>query len=258
MSAPNTMEENLSWLEQETKINTSLSMAQETKAKLNVLTLAVSTIADLTSTIKELKQEVETLKTEMNDFKMEINKNKKKCLTDEEKEILRIQSTEIIKTFIQHKTIPFPKHLLDEVPVQMMGRMHRYDPMAAKKHPKYNEYQNEYINIGVNYIVKKSKTIDQGIRISNKLSQCLKRFEFKKGEQNLLSINKLCKFTCFKEYKIVYMALYQMYNYINNNVYCNVDCRVIKSLSDGGLDLSGLEDEALGTESSLYFNRYLE
>ena len=49
-----------------------------------------------------------------------------------------------------------------------------------------------------------------------------------------------------------------MYNYITNRVYCNMDGRVIKSLSDGGLDLSGLEDEALGNEKRLYFNRYLE
>ncbi len=51
----NSMEDSLAWLEQETKINTTLSMAQETKAKLNVLSLALSTIAHLTTTIKDLK-----------------------------------------------------------------------------------------------------------------------------------------------------------------------------------------------------------
>ena len=225
-----TIEDSLSWLEHETKINASLSMAQETKAKLNVLSLAVSTIAELTSTVKELKNEVETLKSEMRELKSEIAQNKKKNLTDEEKEILKEKAIEIIREGINF-TAPFPEKLLEELP-DIYVRFNVYAPKDPKEHPKYFEYQNKFIETGVNYIVNKSKTIEQGIRISNKLKELLKIINFNDG---LRSINRLCRFTCFKDYKIVYFALYEMYWYKAGIDYCGVDTIIMTSFNEGGI-----------------------
>lgn len=251
----NTMEDSLAWLEQETKINATLSTIQEMKTKLNVLSLAVSSIAELNTKVKELKNENETLKNEVIYLKSEMDKNKKPCLTDEEREQLREKATEILKSYVQLITLPLPQHLMDELPQGTPVRFNVYMPKNPRQHPKYTEYQDEYISIGVNYIVKKCKNIEQGIRISNKLSQCLKRIKFNQQE-SFLSITKLSKFTCFKEYKIVYMALYEMYNYFTKLQYCGMDARVVKPLSDGGFDLYSLE-EGLGNEINSYFDRYL-
>lgn len=89
----NTIENNLAWLEHEMKIESSVSITQELKAKVNVLTLAVSTIADLNTTVKELKKEVETLKKEVKTLKSELFQNKKN-ITFEEREFLKDELTE--------------------------------------------------------------------------------------------------------------------------------------------------------------------
>lgn len=196
----NSMEDSLAWLEQETKINTTLSMAQESKAKLNVLSLAVSTIADLTATVKDLKNEVETLKNEVKQLKSEASQNKTKNLTDEEKEQLRELAVEIIK-----ETSPFRENNID------------------------------FLDAIVNIILDKSKTIEQGIRVANKLKKCT---------QLGFHINIGYNFTQYggihlgysKDYKIVYYALYEIRRRIGINKGGMKE--ILKSLYEGGLDIS--------------------
>ena len=54
-----TIEQNLIWLEHEIKINEAIATSQETKAKVNVLSLAISSISELSSTIRELKNKIQ-------------------------------------------------------------------------------------------------------------------------------------------------------------------------------------------------------
>jgi hypothetical protein len=78
------VEQNLSWLSHETKINEALSIANEAKARSALNSVAISTISELTTTIKELKKEVASLKSEVSILR----ENGKKTLTPEEKEEL--------------------------------------------------------------------------------------------------------------------------------------------------------------------------
>lgn len=245
-NASNTIEQNLIWLEQETKINQILSMSQETKAKLNVVSLAVSTIVDLTSMIKELKGQVDELKNEVTNLKSEVVKNKKVELTDEEKEILKNQAIEIINPIINGITIKFPRKLLNELPDTYIGRsILQKNP---KHHSKYGEYQAEFIEVGVNYIVNNCKTIEQGLNVSNKLSQCIDNFrlfhhtEWIHETDGFHPLHQIFKLTLFEDYKIVYFTLYEMYRFlINKGCYCGMASATFKSLEDSGLDLTYLK-----------------
>lgn len=78
------VEQNLSWLSHETKINEALSIANEAKARSALNSVAISTISELNTTIKELKKEVASLKSEVSILR----ENGKKTLTPEEKEEL--------------------------------------------------------------------------------------------------------------------------------------------------------------------------
>jgi hypothetical protein len=216
-----TIEDRLSWLEHETKINTSLSIAQEMKAKLIVLSLAVSTIADLTSTVKELKNEVETLKSEMRELKSEMTQNKKKGLTDEEKEILR--------------------EMLNEKFTELRS-----------SNSLYCLYTDELLDIVINTIITKSKSFEQSYRVVDKLKDYL-QYHLCYDLNRWFAENGGVHLYYSKDYKIVYYALYEIRKYISNKSPNNtISWRdrngtnkyffkeildVYKSVDDGGFDL---------------------
>ena len=73
-----TIEQNLIWLEHEIKINEAIATSQETKAKVNVLSLAISSISELSSTIRELKNKIQELEEKIIESDNKSNKIQQK------------------------------------------------------------------------------------------------------------------------------------------------------------------------------------
>lgn len=197
----NTIEDNLIWLEQETKINNSLSIAQETRAKMNVISLAVSTI-------KDLKKEVDSLKNEVRELKIEISQIKK-GLSDEEKKILKIQATPIIKPYLD-----------------------------TRANIGWEQAPQDFIDLVMNIITNKSKTIEQGLRVTNKLSMCIQHGALP-DINNYFNSNGGIHLYYSKDYKIVYYALYEMRRYRANHYNEKGGIlKLLKPIDDGGFEIN--------------------
>jgi hypothetical protein len=226
----NTMEDNLSWLEHETKINSSLSTVQEMKAKLNVLSLAVSSIADLTATVKELKNENLALKSEIIYLKSEIERNKN-TITDEEQDIIRQELTEKFNEF--KTTMNESTYGIDWITDELINKM-------------------------LNVIINKSKTFEQCYRVTQKLKDYLKtNLCFNLG----YSFRQLGGAHLYysKDYKIIYFALYEMYrqmcskcpNYSGKHHLSPDMLEIFKSIEDGGIDISSIKNKKnIGRDST--------
>ena len=142
------LSDSMTWLEHETKINEALRIALEAKATNNVLSIAISSISELSSTIKELKNIVGTLQTELAisraetaTLRMEIH-----GMTPEEKERMKNEITPILKRgFYEYFVKSNPETLVVE---------------------KYWERLSWCIET---IIVPLSKSYEQGMRIANRL-----------------------------------------------------------------------------------------
>jgi len=140
--------DSMTWLEHETKINEALRIALEAKATNNVLSIAISSISELSSTIKELKNIVGTLQTELAisraetaTLRMEIN-----GMTPEEKERMKTEIT----TILNRKLCTF----------------------WIKTHNLEARFEKDWERLSwciETIIVPLSKSYEQGIRIANRL-----------------------------------------------------------------------------------------
>ena len=153
-----TIEQNLIWLEHEIKINEAIATSQETKAKVNVLSLAISSISELSSTIRELKSEIAELRTEVSVLRSSV----KPKMSDEEKAIFREEARERLREF-------YNEYFNEQKKINRLG-----DPS------KYNLYYNQELlnsinDTGIEIIIIKSKTINEARRILNKLIFLLPR-----------------------------------------------------------------------------------
>ena len=193
-----TIEQNLIWLEHEIKINEAIATSQETKAKVNVLSLAISSISELSSTIRELKSEIAELRTEVSVLRSSV----KPKMSDEEKAIFREEARERLREF-------YNEYFNEQKKLNRLG-----DPS------KYNLYYNQELlnsinDTGIEIIIIKSKTINEARRILNKLILILPR---------LINKNTACSFCQFyrqiidrhpqilqiRDYKILYCVIHDM------------------------------------------------
>ena len=148
-----TIEQNLIWLEHEIKINEAIATSQETKAKVNVLSLAISSISELSSTIRELKSEIAELRTEVSVLRSSV----KPKMSDEEKAIFREEARERLREFYNeyfNKQKEIKRDLLSTHDVEIYGNP---------------EILNSIIDNGIEIIIIKSKTIDEARRILKRL-----------------------------------------------------------------------------------------
>ena len=153
-----TIEQNLIWLEHEIKINEAIATSQETKAKVNVLSLAISSISELSSTIRELKSEIAELRTEVSVLRSSV----KPKMSDEEKAIFREEARERLRE-IYNEYFNILKKL------NQLGN-------SDKSNLYYNqELLNSINDAGIEIIIIKSKTISEARRILNKLILILPR-----------------------------------------------------------------------------------
>jgi ribosomal protein L29 len=194
-----TIEQNLIWLEHEIKINEAIATSQETKAKVNVLSLAISSISELSSTIRELKSEIAELRTEVSVLRSSV----KPKMSDEEKSIFREEARERLREF-------YNEYFNEQKKLNQLG-----DP--SKHNLYYNQESLNSINdTGIEIIIIKSKTINEARRILNKLILILPR---------IINSNTACSFNQFyrgqiidrnpeilqnRDYKILYYALHDM------------------------------------------------
>ena len=223
-SANNTLNDNLIWLEQETKINKAMSIAEEARARTVALNMAVSSIKDLTAMVKTLKSEVNTLK-----HANELLMKKRKWLTDEEKENIRPKIIEIIvNIYVNNYNVHGGS-----------GIIWTPDKLYEIKDMKENIY------IMANVIVNHSRNERQCIRIANLIST----FNIKLNKPILSIMAPMgpisAKMTQMQtgipflshDYKIVYFAFYEVQHYyIKNCITENDDNKNIyyKSIEDGG------------------------
>lgn len=148
-----TIEQNLIWLEHEIKINEAIATSQETKAKVNVLSLAISSISELSSTIRELKSEIAELRTEVSVLRSSV----KPKMSDEEKAIFREEARERLREIYNeyfNKQKEIKRDLLSLADVEIYGNP---------------EILNSIIDNGIEIIIIKSKTIDEARRILKRL-----------------------------------------------------------------------------------------
>ena len=153
-----TIEQNLIWLEHEIKINEAIATSQETKAKVNVLSLAISSISELSSTIRELKSEIAELRTEVSVLRSSV----KPKMSDEEKAIFREEARERLREIYNEYFNILKK-------INQLGN-------SDKSNLYYNqELLNSINDTGIEIIIIKSKTINEARRILNKLIFLLPR-----------------------------------------------------------------------------------
>ena len=153
-----TIEQNLIWLEHEIKINEAIATSQETKAKVNVLSLAISSISELSSTIRELKSEIAELRTEVSVLRSSV----KPKMSDEEKAIFREEARERLREF-------YNEYINEQKKLNQFGN-------SDKSNLYYNqELLNSINDAGIEIIIIKSKTISEARRILNKLILILPR-----------------------------------------------------------------------------------
>ena len=153
-----TIEQNLIWLEHEIKINEAIATSQETKAKVNVLSLAISSISELSSTIRELKSEIAELRTEVSVLRSSV----KPKMSDEEKAIFREEARERLREF-------YNEYINEQKKLNQFGN-------SDKSNLYYNqELLNSINDTGIEIIIIKSKTINEARRILNKLIFLLPR-----------------------------------------------------------------------------------
>jgi predicted RNase H-like nuclease (RuvC/YqgF family) len=153
-----TIEQNLIWLEHEIKINEAVATSQETKAKVNVLSLAISSISELSSTIRELKSEIAELRTEVSVLRSSV----KPKMSDEEKAIFREEARERLREF-------YNEYFNEQKKLNQLGN-------SDKSNLYYNqELLNSINDTGIEIIIIKSKTINEARRILNKLILILPR-----------------------------------------------------------------------------------
>ena len=153
-----TIEQNLIWLEHEIKINEAIATSQETKAKVNVLSLAISSISELSSTIRELKSEIAELRTEVSVLRSSV----KPKMSDEEKAIFREEARERLREF-------YNEYINEQKKLNQFGN-------SDKSNLYYNqELLNSINDTGIEIIIIKSKTINEARRILNKLILILPR-----------------------------------------------------------------------------------
>ena len=153
-----TIEQNLIWLEHEIKINEAIATSQETKAKVNVLSLAISSISELSSTIRELKSEIAELRTEVSVLRSSV----KPKMSDEEKAIFREEARERLR----------------EIYNEYFNILKKFNQLgnSDKSNLYYNqELLNSINDAGIEIIIIKSKTISEARRILNKLILILPR-----------------------------------------------------------------------------------
>jgi hypothetical protein len=148
-----TIEQNLIWLEHEIKINEAVATSQETKAKVNVLSLAISSISELSSTIRELKSEIAELRTEVSVLRSSV----KPKMSDEEKAIFREEAREPLREI-------YNEHFNKKKEINR-------DYLARHDFEIYGnpEILNSIIDNGIEIIIIKSKTINEARRILKRL-----------------------------------------------------------------------------------------
>ena len=193
-----TIEQNLIWLEHEIKINEAIATSQETKAKVNVLSLAISSISELSSTIRELKSEIAELRTEVSVLRSSV----KPKMSDEEKAIFREEARERLREF-------YNEYFNEQKKLNRLG-----DPS------KYNLYYNQELlnsinDAGIEIIIIKSKTISEARRILNKLILILPRMNiFTSGYFQKYFASKLTsgesEIIYNRDYKILYYVMHDM------------------------------------------------
>ena len=197
-----TIEQNLIWLEHEIKINEAIATSQETKAKVNVLSLAISSISELSSTIRELKSEIAELRTEVSVLRSSV----KPKMSDEEKAIFREEARERLREF-------YNEYFNEQKKINRLG-----DPS------KYNLYYNQELlnsinDTGIEIIIIKSRKINEARRILNKLILILPRLLMMTGNSpsgfpTLYFASKLSsgesEIIYNRDYKILYYVMYDM------------------------------------------------
>ena len=194
-----TIEQNLIWLEHEIKINEAIATSQETKAKVNVLSLAISSISELSSTIRELKSEIAELRTEVS----VLRSNVKPKMSDEEKAIFREESRERLREF-------YNEYFNEQKKLNRLGDL-----------SKYNLYNNQDLlnsinDTGIEIIIIKSKTINEARRILNKLILILPRLIHNNNAGSFTRlyreqiIDKNLEILQNRDYKILYYVIHDM------------------------------------------------
>ena len=193
-----TIEQNLIWLEHEIKINEAIATSQETKAKVNVLSLAISSISELSSTIRELKSEIAELRTEVSVLRSSV----KPKMSDEEKAIFREEARERLREF-------YNEYFNEKKKLNQLG-----DP------EKYNLYYNQELlnsinDTGIEIIIIKSRTINEARRILNKLILILPRLINSNTALSLIQfyrqiIDRNPQILQIRDYKILYCARHDM------------------------------------------------
>ena len=196
-----TIEQNLIWLEHEIKINEAIATSQETKAKVNVLSLAISSISELSSTIRELKSEIAELRTEVS----VLRSNVKPKMSDEEKAIFREEARERLREF-------YNEYINEQKKLNQFGN-------SDKSNLYYNqELLNSINDAGIEIIIIKSKTISEARRILNKLILILPAALESSGGIHVWK-TFIKKFECWynnhilnhnRDYKILYYVMYDM------------------------------------------------
>ena len=197
-----TIEQNLIWLEHEIKINEAIATSQETKAKVNVLSLAISSISELSSTIRELKSEIAELRTEVS----VLRSNVKPKMSDEEKAIFREEARERLREF-------YNEYFNEQKKLNRLGDQNKYNIY-------YNqELLNSINDAGIEIIIIKSRTINEARRILNKLILILPRLLMMTGNSpsgfpTLYFASKLTsgesEIIYNRDYKILYYVMHDM------------------------------------------------
>jgi hypothetical protein len=216
--------DNLIWLEQETKINNTLAIAEEARARTIALNMAVSSIKDITAMVKSLKSKIDSLKAELVSVKQtnELLMQKRKWLNDEEKEHLRPQITDIIIN-----------HFVEIHYSSNGGSKARYEP-----HRMYEMYK-ETIDIFVNVILNYSINENQCIRIANKSKNVLSHHKLQFNPDNMAASLKTTNtpFHYYRDYKIIYFAFYEIWRNNSKKVPNQNNDELMnryKSIEDGG------------------------
>ena len=194
-----TIEQNLIWLEHEIKINEAIATSQETKAKVNVLSLAISSISELSSTIRELKSEIAELRTEVSVLRSSV----KPKMSDEEKAIFREEARERLR----------------EIYNEYFNLLKKFNQLgnSDKSNLYYNqELLNSINDAGIEIIIIKSKTISEARRILNKLILILPRLIHKNYAGSFCQfyrgqiIDRNLEIRQNRDYKILYYVIHDM------------------------------------------------
>ena len=217
-----TIEQNLIWLEHEIKINEAIATSQETKAKVNVLSLAISSISELSSTIRELKSEIAELRTEVSVLRSSV----KPKMSDEEKAIFREEARERLREFYNEYFNILKKN-------NDLGN-------SDKSNLYYNqELLNSINDAGIEIIIIKSKTISEARRILNKLILILPRLINKNNAGSFCQfyrrqiIDRNLEILQNRDYKILYYVIHDMERMYDIMIHGGEDG--INSILEGGI-----------------------